>query len=340
MRPSRSSGILLHPTSLPGSHGSGELGDAAYQFVDWLARAGQSRWQVLPLGPTGYGDSPYQSFSSFAGNPLLISLDALVADGYLTSDDVSDVPGFPSHTVDFGWVIDWKTKLLRRAAASFKRAQRDGHRANLHRFCKERASWLDDYALFAALKDHFGSATWNTWPHAIATRETSAVTKWSKKLGDDVLRVKFLQWQFFRQWHALKSHANQLGIQIIGDIPIFVALDSADVWAHPDLFYLDKTGQPMVVAGVPPDYFSATGQLWGNPLYHWDVLAQRGFDWWIARVRATLQLVDIVRMDHFRGFEAYWEVHANATTAITGRWVPGPGSALFDALQRALVGAN
>jgi len=346
MRFPRLSGVLLHPTSLPGPHGIGELGTEAVAFVDWLASAGQSLWQVLPLGPTGYGDSPYQSFSSFAGNPLLINLDALVDDGYLSKDDLADAPDSSTDRVDYGPLIIWKNELLRRAAQSFKQSQRAGHRDEFHRFSDANASWLDDYALFAALKDHFNGAVWSAWPaeiaraHVGAKHASPAVAKWSNELGDEVLHIKFLQWQFFRQWHALKQHGNDLGIRIIGDIPIFVAYDSADVWAHPELFYLDEQGKPTAVAGVPPDYFSQTGQLWGNPLYRWDVLAKQNFEWWIERVRAALTMVDIVRMDHFRGFEAYWEVPADATTAINGRWVPGPGHALFDAIRNALVGAK
>jgi 4-alpha-glucanotransferase len=336
MRFPRSAGILLHPTALPNPHGIGELDQAAYDFVDWLARAGQTVWQVMPLGPTGYGDSPYQSFSAFAGNPLLISLDALVGDGDLQASDLADVPAFPTERVDYGWVIQWKLPLLRQAALWFKVSSSPARRDEFHRFCDEQASWLDDYALFAALKHHFNGAVWNTWPSDIALRKPEALREWHKQLGDEALVIKYAQWQFFRQWHALKAYANQRGIKIIGDVPIFVAYDSADVWAHPELFQLDKHGKPTVVAGVPPDYFSQTGQLWGNPLYRWEVLAKQGYAWWIDRVRATLHTVDIIRLDHFRGFEAYWEVPANAQTAEKGRWVKGPGRTVFDALHKAL----
>ncbi len=336
MLDTRSSGILLHPTSLPGPRGIGELGLAARAFADWLAAAGQSFWQVLPLGPTGYGDSPYQSFSSFAGNPLLLDLDALAADGYLAPGDLAAAPAFSGEKVDFGPVIEWKSAMFAKAAAAFTQSQRPGHRAEFEQFCDAHADWLDAYALFAALKDRFGDAVWNTWDADIARREPAALEYWGRTLGGDVLRAKFLQWQFFRQWGALRGYARERGIRIIGDVPIFVAHDSADVWQNPDLFYLDDGGRPAVVAGVPPDYFSETGQLWGNPLYRWEAHAARGFDWWIARVRAALALADIVRMDHFRGFEAYWEVPAGEPTAIHGRWVPGPGAALFDALQAAL----
>lgn len=334
-RKTRSSGVLLHPTSLPGAGGIGDLGPSAHNFVDWLASAGQALWQVLPLGPTGYGDSPYQSFSSFAGNPLLISIDRLLADGYLSGADIVQTPAWTANQIDFGSVIPWKNALLRKAAANFARAPRPGQRAEFHEFCDANAGWLNDYALFAAAKEHFGGAVWNTWPEGLGQRKQATIDRWSKTLSEDSLRVKFQQWYFFRLWRELKQHANTQGIRIIGDLPIFVAYDSADVWAHPEQFTLGEQGSPTVVAGVPPDYFSATGQLWGNPLYRWDVMAARGFDWWIERVRATLSTVDIVRIDHFRGFEAYWEVPAGESTAIHGRWVPGPGEALFDALAEA-----
>jgi 4-alpha-glucanotransferase len=336
----RSIGLLLHPTSLPERHGIGELGEEAYTFVDWLVDSGQSIWQVLPLGPTGYGDSPYQSFSSFAGNPLLISLGALINDGYLSGPDLAVLEKvFPVHVVDFGPVINWKSALLRRAALSFKQSRQPGQQAEFQHFCSENAGWLDDYALFAALKEHFEGTVWNAWPRDIARRAPRAREKWSKTLSASIQELKFQQWQFFRQWRALKAYANRNGIRMFGDVPIFVAHDSADVWSHPEQFYLDDAGNPTVVAGVPPDYFSASGQLWGNPLYRWDVMAQRGFDWWIERMRWTLSNFDIVRTDHFRGFEAYWEVPVSAKTAVKGRWVPGPGSALFDAVLEALPGA-
>ncbi len=336
MRFPRSSGVLLHPTSFPGRYGIGEIGQTAYAFVDWLASAAQQLWQIMPLGPTGYGDSPYQSFSAFAGNPLLLSLDTLAADGYLPATELHTLPNFPAERVDYGDVIQWKIPLLHRSAAAFKQSPLAGHREEFERFCLENKRWLDDFALFVALKDHFKGAVWNTWPAELVRRDPKAIAEWHKKLSDAVAIAKFLQWQFFRQWRALKSHANELGIRIIGDIPIFVAYDSADVWANPDLFYLDEQGNPTVVAGVPPDYFSATGQLWGNPLYRWDVMAERGFDWWIERMRASLTSVDVMRIDHFRGFDAYWEVLAGSETAEKGKWVPGPKGAFFDALHTAL----
>ncbi len=331
----RASGILLHPTSLPG-RGIGDLGRGAYQFVDWLHAARQRRWQIMPLGPTGYGDSPYASFSAMAGNPLLISLEQLVQEGMLPQAELEHAPDFsPSH-VDYGPVIQWKMATLQAAYAHFSANASAAQRGAFEAFHNDQSRWLDNYALFAALKEAHGGAPWNQWEPAIAQREPAAVGEWQSKLADRVRFQQFLQWIFFDQWQALKQYANARDIQIIGDIPIFVAYDSADVWANPDLFYLDAQGNPTVVAGVPPDYFSATGQRWGNPLYRWDVLAQRNFSWWIERFRVTFFLVDIVRLDHFRGFAAYWEVPAAEETALNGRWVEGPRMALFEALRREL----
>lgn len=331
----RASGILLHPTSLPGRYGIGDLGEAAYRWVDFLASAGQQYWQVLPLGPTGYGDSPYQCFSAFAGNPLLIDLDQLVVAGWLERNKVEPVPPFPQERVDYGNVIRYKMPLLCRAYSGFCRRGSTQDRAAFDAFCHAEAHWLEDFALFMALKDHFQVA-WNNWPREIRLRHPDALRGYRQRLDERVKMYCFIQWVFVRQWTALKRYANERGIRIIGDIPIFVALDSADVWAHPDLFYLDDRGSPTVVAGVPPDYFSPTGQLWGNPLYRWEVLAAQGYRWWIERFQATLRLVDMVRLDHFRGFEAYWEIPAGMPTAEVGRWVKGPGDALFQALQNAL----
>lgn len=332
----RTSGILLHPTSLPGAGGIGDLGSAAYRFVDWLHTARQRRWQIMPLGPTGYGDSPYACFSALAGNPLLIALQRLVGDGYLTQADVAGGANFPLDHVGYGPVIQWKMELLQRAYANFSTNATSEQRVAFEAFHNDQARWLDDYALFAALKEAHGGAPWNQWEPSIARREPSAVAEWTIRLQDRVRFQQFLQWIFFSHWLDLKHYANARDIQIIGDIPIFVAYDSADVWANRELFYLDEAGNPTVVAGVPPDYFSATGQRWGNPLYRWDVSARNGYRWWIERFRATLALVDIVRIDHFRGFESYWEVPAREATAIHGRWVQGPGSALFDAIRQEL----
>ena len=336
MRFPRSSGILLHPTSLPGRYGIGDLGDEAYRFVDFLVNAKQRLWQVLPLGPTGYGDSPYQCFSAFAGNPLLISPDKLIEDGLLEKDDVRDMPAFPAERVDYGPVIEYKRALLGLAARRFATHAGASLKGAFDAFRREQAFWLDDFALFMALKDAHDGAVWNTWPKDIATRHPEALEKWSAKLADSILTHQILHFLFFRQWLALKRYTNERGVRIIGDIPIFVAYDSADVWAHPDLFFLDEHGQSTVVAGVPPDLFTETGQLWGNPLYRWDVMAEHRYAWWIDRFRAILTQVDMVRLDHFIGFTRYWEVPASEDTAMHGRWVPGPGEALFHAVERAL----
>ena len=332
----RRSGILLHPTSLPGRYGIGDAGPEAYRFLDFLVDSQQRLWQVLPLGPTGYGDSPYQSFSSFAGNPLLISPDALLEAGLLEPADLAEVPAFPAQRVDYGAVIGFKLGLLARAFERFQAKNNLALRSEFEAFCRENRAWLDDFALFMALKEAHAGAAWYTWEPDIAQRRPAAVRRWRQALAVSVERHKYIQFLFFKQWTALKRAANARGIRLIGDIPIFVAHDSADVWSHPEFFTLDPHGRALRVAGVPPDYFSPTGQLWGNPLYRWEVLKETGYAWWIVRVQATLKLVDIVRLDHFRGFEAYWEVPGDADTAITGRWVKGPGADLFDALQNAL----
>lgn len=342
----RSGGILLHPTSFPGLHGIGDLGETAFQFIDFLAEARQSLWQVLPLGPTGYGDSPYASFSSFAGNPLLINLNKLVEAGDLAAEDLANVPDFPIDKVDFGRVIYWKMPLLKKAARNFLASADAAHQQDFDSFCAEHAGWLDDYTLFIAVKECFDQkakddgvfgAMWsNYWDKDIALRRPEAVAQWKEEQAESIAIQKVWQYYFFQQWTALRRYANAQGIKIIGDIPIFVAPDSVDVWANRDLFHLDEEGQPTVVAGVPPDYFSDTGQLWGNPLYDWEAMAAHGYQWWIDRIRATLRLVDIIRIDHFRGFEAYWEVPAGEETAINGRWVKAPGKALFEAVEKAL----
>lgn len=342
MTTARSSGVLLHPTSLPGRHGIGDLGPEAYRWVDFLAGSRQTLWQVLPLGPTGYGDSPYQCFSAFAGNPLLVSPDLLLEDGLLTADDLADPPGFPAERVDYGPVIEYKSRLWAKAFEAFQRggAARAGLREAFDAFCATNAAWLEDYALFMALKDAHGGRVWSAWERALARRESAALARARRKLADSIAAHQFRQFLFFRQWQPLKAYANERGIRIIGDIPIFVAFDSAEVWARPELFHLNEAGRPTVVAGVPPDYFSATGQLWGNPLYRWEVLKASGFQWWIERIRATLGAVDLVRLDHFRGFEAYWEVPAGHPTAEVGRWVKGPGADFFQAVQSALCTAG
>lgn len=331
----RSSGILLHPTSLPGPYGIGDIGPQSYRFIDWLSSTGSKLWQVLPLGPTGYGDSPYQCFSAFAGNPYLISPDDLLAEGLLTQDDLTNKPDFCASLVDFGLLIPWKFDLLRRAFSRFQSAPEHLHQA-FNYFRAENASWLDDYTLFMALKETNGGGAWNGWPEALRKRKKSALNKAQNELAETIRRYAFYQFIFFRQWNKLRAYANVRGIQIIGDIPIFVAYDSSDVWSHPELFFLDKDGNPTVVAGVPPDSFSATGQLWGNPLYNWEIHKKDGYAWWLSRVRASLQTVDIIRFDHFRGFAGYYEIPADHKTAESGRWVAGPGKDLFRAVDKYL----
>jgi 4-alpha-glucanotransferase len=333
---SRVAGILLHPTSLPGPHGIGELGPAAIAFLDFLHETGQGLWQVLPLGPTGYGDSPYQCFSAFAGNPLLVSLDRLRDEGLLTDTELRKRPRFGEREVDFGQVIEWKRPLLEKACAAFEAKADPARRAAFQAFVRSRAAWLPDFALFTALKRANGFAAWNTWQRPLVEREPEALERARRELARECREVELAQWLFFEQWAELRRAARERGIRLMGDVPIFVAHDSADVWAHPEVFYLGSDGRPSFQAGVPPDYFSATGQLWGNPLYRWDALERTGYAWWIERLRALLELVDLVRLDHFRGFEAYWEVAGDATTAVDGRWVKGPGAALFEALRAAL----
>ncbi len=336
MRFPRSAGILLHPTSLPGPYGIGELNEHAYQFVDFLVESGHALWQILPLGPTGYGDSPYACFSAFAGNPLLISLDQLVDDGDLKAADLEQVPQFPETRVDYGPVINFKTALLHHAARTFREHAGETRRADFEAFCAENAEWLDDYVLFMALKEAHGGAVWNTWEWELASRDPDALATWRERLNENIFAHRYFQYQFLRQWEALKAYANEKGLSIVGDIPIFVAYDSAEVWARPELFYLDKDKLPSVVAGVPPDYFSATGQLWGNPIYRWDVMEESGYTWWISRFQQTLRTVDMIRLDHFRGFAAYWEIPAGEATAVNGQWRTGPGAPFFQAVRDAL----
>jgi 4-alpha-glucanotransferase len=336
MKYPRRSGILLHPTSLPGRFGIGDLGDSAYRFVDFLAAAGQSYWQILPLSPTGYGDSPYQALSAFAGNPMLISPDKLVDAGHLSADDLRSVPDFPADRVDYGPVIRCKTDLLNRAFANFHDHAPAGQRKSFARFCREQSSWLEDAALFMALKETHDLRPWHEWEKEIVMREPDAIARVRKSLAEEIEKQKYHQWQFFEQWLAVKRYANARGIRIIGDMPIYVATDSADVWANPHQFLLDRNLQPIAVAGVPPDYFSATGQLWGNPLYRWKVMAKEGYPWWIARFRTAFTQGDIVRIDHFRGFYNYWQVPAGEPTAVKGRWVKGPGASVFRAVTAAL----
>jgi 4-alpha-glucanotransferase len=333
---SRSGGILLHPSSLPGPYGVGDLGTPAYRFLDWLSDSGCRLWQILPLGPTGYGDSPYQCFSAFAGNPYLISPDLLIRDGLLVESDLAGIPDFSASRINFGQLIPWKLSLLGRAFAKFQQADSVDLREELAVFRAENSEWLEDYALFMALKESNGGGSWTDWPIAIRKRDGETLVAVRQSLAQAILRFAFFQFLFFRQWSALHDYASQKGIKIIGDIPIFVAADSSDVWSHPELFYLDDERKPTVVAGVPPDYFSPTGQLWGNPLYRWEVHKNSGYAWWMERFRAILNTVDLVRLDHFRGFAAYWEIPAGNPTAEVGRWIPGPGADLFDVVANNL----
>lgn len=332
----RSSGLLLHPTSLPGPYGIGDLGPGAYRFAEFLHGAGQTIWQALPLNPTGYADSPYQCFSAFAGNPLLLSLDRLLEEGLLSRPDLGVVPDFPVDEVVYGRVIDWKYPILRTAARNFFSTRSPELHAQYDAFCAANASWLDDFALFMAVKEAYGLVMWTLWDRSIAQREPEAIKRWRERCGASIREHKFWQFEFFRQWRALQQYCHERNIRIMGDIPIYVAHDSADVWARPDLFHLKPDGSPALIAGVPPDYFSATGQLWGNPIYRWDLMKANGYQWWIERFRAALGLFDMMRVDHFRGFEAYWEIPGGDKTAQNGRWIKGPGAELFDVVTAAL----
>ncbi|NLT72952.1 MAG: 4-alpha-glucanotransferase [Chloroflexi bacterium] len=331
----RRAGILCHPTSLPGPFGIGGLGESAYRFIDWLSTAGLSAWQVLPLGPTGYGDSPYQPFSAFAGNPLLIDLVDLVEKGLLHPDMLPLSEDCDSSFVDYGQVIQMKRKMLNEAYANRQRAS-GALREGFAQFRDEQASWLADYGLFMALKEQLGGGPWPEWPTSLVRRDPDALADQRAHLKEEIDYHVYAQFLFEEQWQRLHEYARKRGISIIGDLPIFVGHDSADVWSHQELFVLDEMGQPSVVAGVPPDYFSPTGQRWGNPLYRWTIMADDGYAWWVRRLRRTLELVDQVRIDHFRGFVNYWEVPASEPTATNGRWLPGPGRAFFDAIASAL----
>jgi 4-alpha-glucanotransferase len=336
MRFPRASGILLHPTSLPGQFGIGDLGPEAFKFVDLLSEARQSYWQVLPLGPTGYGDSPYQSFSGFAGNTLLVSPEMLVEDGLIDQEYLRNKPEFPGAKVDFGTVYKWKTALLSSAYDKFRRGSGIGIRGDFEVFCREHADWLDEYSLYRAIKSTQSQRPWYEWPDRFKLRDQKTLSVATEQLADRIEAEKLYQFLFFRQWNAVKKHANDNGIKIIGDIPIFVALDSADVWCHQTEFKLNADGTAKFIAGVPPDYFSKTGQRWGNPIYDWEAMRQDDFRWWIERFRATFRMVDIARIDHFRGFIAAWEVPGEDETAENGSWVAVPGQELFATLKREL----
>jgi 4-alpha-glucanotransferase len=336
MRFDRASGVLLHPTSLPGPHGSGDFGPEAYNFVDWLVAGGQRLWQLLPLAGIGPGNSPYMSNSAFAGNALLIDLAELERQGWLDKGDLTPDADFNDAQINFAAMYPFRMQRLAKAAAAFHRQGSAEQRADYERFLEEQKSWLEDYALFLSLCEHKDWADWHTWEPALIKREAKAMASARKQHASRIDFWRFCQWRFYRQWLALKAYANGKGIQIIGDTPIFIAYLSAEVWANQHLFELDATGQPTVVAGVPPDFFSATGQRWGNPLYRWKEHAKDGYAWWVERVRRTFELVDIVRIDHFRGFAGYWEIPASEPTAVKGQWVPGPGEPLFKAINKAL----
>jgi len=333
----RSSGILLHPTSFPSRFGIGDLGLEAYRFIDFLKESHQQYWQVLPLGPTGYGNSPYMCYSAMAGNPLLISPEKLVEEGLLVEEDFANLPGFSTEKVEFEQVVPIKIGLLKKACEKFRANATPIQHKEFEGFCDSKAYWLDNYALFMALKDANANASWNTWEPEIVKRDPQALDQVQQRLNEEIYYYKFVQFEFFRQWSELKSYANMRGIDIIGDIPIYVAHDSADVWAHPDIFCLDQeTGVADQMAGVPPDYFSATGQLWGNPVYNWEELQKQDFKWWVQRFEAMLDYVDIIRIDHFRGFEAYWSVPQGEETAMNGKWVQAPGDAFFEVIRQKL----
>jgi 4-alpha-glucanotransferase len=336
----RRSGIVLHPTSLPGPHGSGDFGPGAYHFVDWLVAAGQSVWQVLPLNPIGPGNSPYASVSAFAGSPLLVALEPLVERGWLAPASAEDLGRFDARRVDFAAVVPWRMQRLRLAAAGFFARAGEADHAAFAEYCRRQAYWLDDYALFMAIDEATSAASefvpWPRWPAPLARRGPQALAAARRQQRREIDFWRFTQWCFDAQWQAVRRYANDRGIKLIGDLPIFVAHHSADCWARPDLYLLDDDHAPAVVAGVPPDYFSKTGQRWGNPLYDWPAMQRDGYAWWIARVRRQLELADWLRIDHFRGFAGYWEIPATAETAIDGRWVAGPGARLFEAMQRSL----
>jgi 4-alpha-glucanotransferase len=334
----RRAGILLHPTSLPGRYCIGDLGPEADAFLSWASDAGQSVWQVLPLCATGPSHSPYVGLSAFAGNPWLVSVERLAAEGILPREALEGAPGFPDGHTEFDLVIPWKRTVLRAAWGHFARQAPSEILRDHETFLEspEHAAWLDDWSLFMALRSRRDGRPWTDWPSVLKRREPGALRRAREDLSDEIAYQKFLQFLFFRQWLRIKEEANRRGMLVLGDLPIYVAPDSADVWAHQRLFELDPEGRPVAVAGVPPDYFSETGQLWGNPLYRWDRLADEGYAWWVARMRSNLRLADLLRLDHFRAFAGFWSIPAAEPTAVKGRWVPGPGRALFDVLRAAL----
>ncbi|MGB7708820.1 MAG: 4-alpha-glucanotransferase [Microcoleus sp.] len=333
----RSSGILLHPTSFPSRFGVGDMGIEAYRFIDFLVESHQQYWQILPLGPTGYGNSPYSCYSAMAGNPLLISPELLRDEQLLADEDLANLPEFPLDTVEFERAIALKVPLLKKACENFKAKASPIQQKEFSAFCNSKETWLEDYALFMALKDCFGGVSWNNWEPDIAHRKPESLEKWRQQLNAEIYYYKYVQFEFFRQWTELKRYANLRDIKIIGDIPIYVAHDSADVWSHPETFCLDEeTGEAALMAGVPPDYFSNTGQLWGNPVYNWEKLQANNFQWWVQRFEAIFDYVDVTRIDHFRGFDAYWAVERGQENAIEGEWIQAPGTALFEVINEKL----
>ena len=331
----RSSGILLHPTSFPSRFGMGDMGIEAYRFIDFLVESDQQYWQVLPLGPTGYGNSPYSCYSAMAGNPLLINPELLRDDQLLADEDFANLPEFPLDYVDFERAIALKVPLLKKACENFKAKASPMLQKEFSGFCESKEDWLEDYALFMALKDYFGGVSWNNWEPEIARREPESLEKWRQQLNAEIYYYKYVQFEFFRQWTELKRYANLRDIKIIGDIPIYVAHDSADVWSHREIFCLhEASGEPALMAGVPPDYFSSTGQLWGNPVYDWEKLQASNFEWWVERFEAIFAYVDVTRIDHFRGFDAYWAVERGQETAMYGEWIKAPGTALLDLINQ------
>ncbi|KKI99836.1 4-alpha-glucanotransferase [Prochlorothrix hollandica] len=330
----RTSGILLHPTSLPGPFGIGDLGPEAYRFIDFLAASHQKLWQILPLGAPGFGNSPYLAYSAMAGNPMLISPHHLLDQGLLEAADLENLPDLPQDVAAFDQAIALKLPLFRKAFHTFQTQASPAQQEALATFCNAKASWLEDYSLFMAVKEAHQGSGWTAWEPGLAKRDPGVLAQWRERLAEDIAFQKFLQFEFFNQWSALRTYANDRGVQIIGDIPIYVAHDSVDVWAHPENFCLNpKTGYAALMAGVPPDYFSETGQLWGNPVYNWDYLQQSQFAWWIQRFESLLDYVDIIRIDHFRGLQAYWVVPEGETTAMKGWWVEAPGYAFFNRIR-------
>jgi len=333
----RASGILLHPTSLPGKYGIGTLGNEAFRFIDFLVKAKQKYWQILPLGPTGFADSPYQCFSAHAGNPNLIDLELLVKKHLLKQDDLNTFPELGDDKVDFGTLQNVRTPLLEKAFDVFTELADHTDKLRLRNFTKNQSHWINDYALFRAIKEHFNQKPWYLWDETLKRKEAGAIKHLQSALQKRIDFHKFLQYLFFIQWIDVKDYAHKKKIRIIGDIPLYIALDSADAWGNPELFEFDEKRNPIRVGGVPPDYFSVTGQLWGNPLFRWDVLKETGYKWWIERIKTNLFLFDIIRIDHFRGFAAYWAVPFSEKTAVNGKWIPGPGKDFFEWLQKELI---